>query len=305
MSEPIFFKPEGGLSLEVIVALTSARPPANAGADLRISDVAPPERAGPNDITFVELHSGVAVTQAGACFVRGENIGVLAAPVLPLVVPDPFRAFVLTAQALYPGAARPSSLFETQGRAESALVHASARIEIGVTIDPAAVIGPRAEIGSGTIIGPMAVIGPDVRIGRGCSIGASASITNALLGDYVVISAGCRIGQQAPFEARRDTNGPATGRVILQDRSEIGANCTIDRGSYRDTVIGEGTRVDNLMHIGGDVMIGRYCKIAVPESLQPSEHLKSPWEGPLADGIMIADSAVRPRLSLHADKARQ
>jgi UDP-3-O-[3-hydroxymyristoyl] glucosamine N-acyltransferase len=182
-----------------------------------------------------------------------------------LVTPAPYRAFVAVAQKLYPGAMRPSSLFEASGVSASALVHPSARLESGVVIDPAAVIGPRAEIGAGTVIAPGAVIGPDVRIGRGCVIGASATIVHALIGDRVIIHAGVRIGQDG-FGYLPGAAGhgkvPQVGRVIIQDGAEIGANSTLDRGAIRDTVIGEGTKIDNLVQIAHNVEIGRHCVLA-------------------------------------------
>ena len=99
------------------------------------------------------------------------------------------------ARALYPDALRPSSLFDAEGVAPGALIHPSARLESGATVDPGAVIGPRAEIGSGTVIGAGAAIGANVKIGRDCSIGPNASIMHALIGDRVIIHAGCCIGQ--------------------------------------------------------------------------------------------------------------
>ena len=142
---------------------------------------------------------------------------------------------------------RPSSLFEAKGVAASATVHPAARLESGVAIDPAAVIGPRAEIGAGTVIGPGAVIGPGVRIGRDCAIGARVAIVHALIGDRVIIHPGCAIGQDG-FGYVAGPKGmqkvPQIGRVIIQDDVEIGANTTIDRGAMGDTVIGEGTKID-------------------------------------------------------------
>jgi UDP-3-O-[3-hydroxymyristoyl] glucosamine N-acyltransferase len=125
--------------------------------------------------------------------------------------------------------------------------------------------GRGAEIGAGTIIGPAAVIGPDVRIGRDCAIGASATIVHALIGDRVVIHPGVRIGQDG-FGFLPGPAGygkvPQVGRVIIQNDVEIGANSTIDRGAIRDTVIGEGTKIDNLVQIGHNCEIGRHCVMA-------------------------------------------
>ena len=114
-------------------------------------------------------------------------------------------------------------------------------------------IGPRAEIGAGTVINAGAVIGPGVRIGRECAIGPHVSITHALIGDRVIIHPGTRIGQDGfgyIMGAKGHSKVPQIGRVIIQDDIEIGANTTIDRGAIRDTVIGEGTKIDNLVQIG-------------------------------------------------------
>jgi UDP-3-O-[3-hydroxymyristoyl] glucosamine N-acyltransferase len=134
-----------------------------------------------------------------------------------------------------------------------------------VTVEAGAVVGPRAEIGSGSLIGPGAVIGPEVRIGRDCAILAGATVTHAMIGNRVVIHPGVRIGQDG-FGYIPGRGGhrkvPQIGRVIIQDGVEIGANSCIDRGSIRDTVIGEGTKIDNLVQIGHNVTIGRHCLIA-------------------------------------------
>src|SRR6185436_5199859 len=157
-----------------------------------------------------------------------------------------------------------SSLFAASGTAPGAIVHSSARLESGVTVDPGAVVGPSAEIGAGSVIAAGAVIGPDVRIGRDCSIGAGASITHAIIGDRVIVHPGCRIGQDGfgfVMGAGGHLKVPQISRVIIQDDVEIGAATTIDRGAFRDTVIGEGTKIDNMVQIAHNVVIGRHCVI--------------------------------------------
>ena len=149
-------------------------------------------------------------------------------------------------------------------------MHASARIEAGVTIDPLAVIGPRAEIGAGTLIAAGAVVGPDVCVGRHCAIGAGATILRALIGDRVVIRPGARIGQEGLGHVpgtRGNWNIPQVRRVIIQDDSEIGTNAAIDCGSTRDTIIGEGSKIDNLVQIAHNVIIGRHCLIGAQACL--------------------------------------
>jgi UDP-3-O-[3-hydroxymyristoyl] glucosamine N-acyltransferase len=126
------------------------------------------------------------------------------------------------------------------------------------------VIGPRAEIGTGTVIAAGAVIGPGVRIGRHCVISSGCSITHALIGNDVIIHPGCRIGQDGfgyAMTGERYIKVPQIARVIIQDDVEIGAGTTIDRGGLRDTMIGEGTKIDNLVQIAHNVSIGRHCII--------------------------------------------
>jgi UDP-3-O-[3-hydroxymyristoyl] glucosamine N-acyltransferase len=214
------------------------------------------------------------------------------------VTRDPYRAFVAVARALFPQATRPSSLWEAKEGDAGALVHTEARLESGVVIDPGAVIGPRAEIGAGTVIGPTAVVGPDVRIGRDGMIGAGATVTHALIGDRVIIHAGCRIGQDGfgyLMERGRHGKIPQVGRVIIQDDVEIGAGTTIDRGAIRDTVIGEGTKIDNLVQVGHNVMIGRNCIIVAQTGISGSVTLED-WvvlggQVGIADHLTIGEGA--------------
>ena len=115
------------------------------------------------------------------------------------------------------------------------------------------------------MIGANAVIGPDVRIGRDCVIGAGTTVFHALIGDRVILHPGVHIGQDG-FGYVPDKAGhlkvPQIGRVIVQDDVEIGAGTTVDRGASRDTMIGEGTKIDNLVQIGHNVTVGRHCLIA-------------------------------------------
>ena len=133
-------------------------------------------------------------------------------------------------------------------------------------VEAGAVIGPGVAIGAGTVIAPNAVIGPSCQIGRDCYIGPGASIQYALIGNRVIIH------RRRPGSARTDLVSspaprgpermPQIGRVVIQDDVEIGANTTVDRGAMADTVIGEGTKIDNLVQIAHNVRIGRDCMIA-------------------------------------------
>ena len=264
---PDFVRPNCELTAGEIATLTRAKLHDGDPADRRIRNIAPLDTAGPSDLSFLDNSKylgDAATTRAGACLVGPRFAAALPPGIAVLETAYPYPAFVAVTRKLFPDMLRPSSLFGSEGRAPGAQVHPTARLEAGVTIDPLAVIGPRAEIGSGTLIGPGAVIGPDVRVGRDCAIGANASVLCALIGDRVIVHPGARIGQDG-FGYLPSAKGyqkiPQTRRVIIQDDVEIGANSTIDRGASRDTVIGEGTKIDNLVQIGHNTRIGRHCVI--------------------------------------------
>lgn len=292
MSAPFFFKQGRGLSVREIAALAGAelhQPHQGADLDRRITGIAALDRASPSDLAFFDSSKYLeqaTTTDAGACLTTQRFAASLPARVSILRVAEPYRAFVEVARALFPDALRPSSLFEASGVAPGAHVHPSARLENGVTVDPGAVIGARAEIGAGTVVAAGAVVGPGVCIGRDCSIGANVSIVHALIGDRVIIHPGCAIGQDG-FGFVRAPKGahkvPQVGRVIIQDDVEIGANSTVDRGAIRDTVIGEGTKIDNLVQIAHNVLIGRHCLLAGQVGISGSSTVE--------DGVIMGGQA--------------
>jgi UDP-3-O-[3-hydroxymyristoyl] glucosamine N-acyltransferase len=135
------------------------------------------------------------------------------------------------------------------------------------------VVGAGARIGAGTEVGPNCVIGPGVAIGRRCRIGAGAVIGFALLGDEVRIFAGVVIGEPGFGVAATGADVvdvPQLGRVIIQDRVTVGANTCIDRGAWDDTVIGENTKIDNLVQVAHNVRIGRNCIFAAQAGISGS-----------------------------------
>ncbi len=279
MSEPVFQRHAKGLTLAEIVALTGAKSPPAALLTRRITNIAPTDGASPSDLTFFDnknFATAASKTYAGACFTNAALAKHLPAHVPVLITPLPYRAFIMVVRELFPHALRPSSLAEV-GSVAGAHVHPTARLENDVTIEPGAVIGPRAEIGGGSVIGATAVIGSEVHIGRNCSIGAGTTITDSLIGDRVIIHPGCKIGQDG-FGFLLGLGGhlkvPQLGRVIIQDDVEIGAGTTIDRGAIRDTVIGEGTKIDNLVQIGHNVSIGRHCILVSQTGISGSSTLE-------------------------------
>ncbi len=280
MTEPIFTKVSGGFRLAEIAQLTGAEIADPDATDFMIEGVAALDQAGPRDLTFFEnarYENHLVTSRAGACLVNARLEPRVPAGIRVLRAREPYKAFVAVVRALYPAMLRPLSTFESSGIAAGAIIHPAARIEDGATVDPGAMIGPRAEIGAGSVIAAGAVIGADVRIGRDCVIGAGASIAFALIGDRVIIHPGCRIGQDGfgfLLGAAGHSKVPQIGRVIIQNDVEIGAGSTIDRGAIRDTVVGEGTKIDNLVQIGHNVMIGRNCIIVAQSGISGSATLE-------------------------------
>lgn len=245
-----------------------------------VANVAPLDLAGPQDLTFLDNEKyakQLADTKASVCILADKHRSKLPSGVVGLIVSEPYRAYTQVARWFYPEAARPQTLVETNLISPAAIVDETARLEDGVTVDPGAVIGPRVEIGSGSRIGANTVIGADVRIGRDCSIAANVTVSHALLGDRVYLYPGVRIGQDGFGYAMGPAGHlkvPQIGRVILQNDVEIGANSTIDRGANRDTIIGEGSKIDNQVQIGHNVQVGRHCVLVSQSGISGSTILE-------------------------------
>ena len=285
MSQPTFFKTSPSVTLAELAALTGATLSDPAQASRVIKGAGALDRAGPTQLTFCEHKKYLPTLQAahaGACLVNEKLAPSVPHHVAVLLVKDPYRAFVTALREFHKDSLRPSSPYESPGIAPSAVIHPTAELEDGVIVDPLAVIGPDAEIGSGTVIGANAVIGANVRIGRDCSIGSGATILFALIGNDVIVHPGCRIGQDG-FGYLPGAKGhlkiPQAGRVVIQNGVEIGAGTTIDRGALNDTVIGEGSKIDNLVQIGHNVTIGRHCIVVSQSGIAGSSTL--------GDGVVL------------------
>jgi UDP-3-O-[3-hydroxymyristoyl] glucosamine N-acyltransferase len=262
-----FFSEPPRLTLADIAEMTGAVLVNSERAQVTVAGLAVLDEAGPSHLTFLDnsrYASQLAGCHAAACLVSRRFESEVPAKVAALRVADPYRAFVAVARRLHADALSPPLQAGGAGISPAAVVHPTAKLEDDVSVEPHAVIGPYVEIGTGSIIGPGAVIGPHVTIGRGCSIGAGATVAFSLLGNAVIVHPGCRIGQDG-YGFLPGTDGhakvPQVGRVIIQNDVEIGANTTIDRGALRDTVIGEGTKIDNLVQIAHNVVVGRRCLI--------------------------------------------
>lgn len=279
MNDPVFFRPALAPTLADIAQWTGATLAPGCDPSLVVNAVAPINSAQPGALTFLDnpkYAAALGQTRASACLLAQRHAAAVPAATAALIVAQPYAAFAKVVAKIYPDALKPQSSFAAHGISPGAFVHPDARLEQGVTVDPGAVIGPHAEIGSGTLIGAHAVIGAHVRIGRDCAIAAHVTLGHCLIGNRVIIHPGARIGQDGfgfAMSARGHLKVPQIGRVIIQDDVEIGANSTIDRGANRDTLIGEGTKIDNLVQIGHNVSIGRHCVIVAQVGISGSTEL--------------------------------
>lgn len=254
MPDPRFFEALTPRSVQELADLVGGE--VLRGGDRIIGGVAPLASAGPDAAGFLsdrKLKAALSQTRAGAVFVRPDAAEDAPAGAAVVVTRTPQAAWSRAAEALI--RARPFLPADTASTAEDGTV------EFG----PGVAVGRGARIGRGTRIGPNTVIGPGVQIGRDCQIGANVTVFFALIGDQVKLSAGVRIGE-AGFGAAVSADGPVDvpqlGRVVIQDRVTIGANSCVDRGAFDDTVVGEGTKIDNLVMIAHNCVIGRSCLMA-------------------------------------------
>ncbi|MGN6551956.1 MAG: UDP-3-O-(3-hydroxymyristoyl)glucosamine N-acyltransferase [Pararhizobium sp.] len=267
MDHAAFFPLHEGVSVSHLASLTGAEVAGNGDPEAVVRAISPLSRAARGEVTFVTSRKSASLlssTRATAVFCAKGMVGYVPSGTVALVVGAPQAAFARAAAFLYPQAVRPGAVTGETAVSEHAHVDPAARLEEGVVVEAAAVIGRDVEIGRGTLVGPGVVIGNGCRIGRNCVISASACIQHALIGNNVIIHPGTRIGQDGfgyvPTAAGLQKI-VQVGRVVIQDNVEIGANTTIDRGAIDDTVIGEGTKIDNLVQIGHNVQIGRHCVI--------------------------------------------
>jgi UDP-3-O-[3-hydroxymyristoyl] glucosamine N-acyltransferase len=295
MADPRFFAVAGPFTLSQLAERIGAEIAGAADPALLLRDVAPLETAGPDCLTFLDNKKYVeafTLSAAGAAIIH-PDMAPLAPPGMALLLsPKPYRAYALAAQAFYPQSApRP-------GIAPTALIDPSARVGERCEIAANVVLGARVEIGDDCRIGANTVIDDGVVIGEGTRIGPNVTLSHCLIGKRVTLYPGVRIGQDG-FGFAPDPGGhvkiPQLGRVIVGDDVEIGANSTIDRGAGPDTVIGDGTMIDNLVQIGHNVTLGRCCvivaQVGISGSTKLGDFVMIGGQGGLAGHLTIGDGA--------------
>ena len=239
---------------------------------LEIRSIRPMNEAGPQDLTFLsnpKYRKAVPHLKAGAILVPE----ILAEASIPqIVVASPYLAMAILLQHFFP---LPSP---KDGISPHAVVDPSARIGDGVEIRAGCVVEAEAEIGAGTLLFPGCVIGTRAKIGQNCVLYPRVSLLDRVrLGDRVIIQSGAVIGSDgfgfAEGPEGRRVKIPQTGTVVLEDDVEIGANVTIDRATFGETVIGRGTKIDNLVQIAHNVRTGSDCVIVAQAGVSGSTKL--------------------------------
>lgn len=273
MADPRFFTRARPFTLGALAAMIGAQ--LNEGADpsQTVRDVAPLDTAGPDDLSFLDnpkYLGAFEASKAGACIVGSKHGARAPAGMALLIAAEPYKAYARAAQAFYPA------------------VGATGTVHAGAHVDPSAVLGPGCEVAAGAvveagarlgarcIVSANAVVGRNVELGDDVRIGAGATLSHCIVGSRTTIHPGARIGQDG-FGFAPDPRGhvkvPQLGRVLIGNDVEIGANTTVDRGSGPDTVIGDGTWIDNLVQIGHNVRLGRGCILAGQVGISGSTHV--------------------------------
>ena len=275
MEHPGFFERAGPFLLADVAAAAKAELAPGADPTLMIADVRALTDASARDLSFLDNRKYLArltETRAAACLVAPPFAASVPKGTAALLTAEPYRGFALALKLFYPEALQPKA---ARAGGDS-LIDPTAQLEEGVILEPGVVIGPEARIGRGTRIAAGAVIGYRVTIGRDGYIGPLVTLVHALVGDRAIVHSGARIGQDGfgfAMGPRGHLKVPQVGRVIIQDDVEIGANTTIDRGALKDTIIGEGTKIDNLVQIGHNVVVGRHCVIVAQTGISGSSEL--------------------------------
>ncbi len=297
--------------------------------DPDVRSIKPLGEANAGDVAFLhnvkykpqlETTKASCVVSAADCIYEGRKY-------TAIIHPEPHMAMALAVDILYP------ELIPEPGVHTSAAVDNSARIGDRVFIGPSVFVGADSEIGAGTIIESGCSIMPDVRIGENCHIYPNVVIyPKTCLGGRCIIHSGTILGSDG-FGFAPTNDGilkiRQIGSLVIEDDVEIGANCTIDRGTFTETHIGLGTKLDNLVHIAHNCRIGKYCLIAAQTGLAGSTHLgdrvivagqvgfaghqkigdnciffaKSGINGDIEPGSQLFGYPAKPRLQAHRDNA--
>ncbi len=240
-------------------------------SDKKILNIAKLDEATDSDITFfhnAKYKDMLKNTKAFACLVSKAYKSLVPTGTIALVVDEPYFAHALLLKEFYKIKSKKQSSIS-----DKASISKNSTIEEGCTISDFVTISDGAVVKKGSYIGPHTTILEGVEIGENSHIESNVTIGFAVIGKNAYIKTGARIGQQGfGFHVGKTgiTDVMQIGKVIIGDDVQVGANCTIDRGSMEDTIIGSHSRLDNMVHIAHNVELGEYTVIAAQTGIAGS-----------------------------------
>jgi len=285
----------GGLTAQAVAELVGGRLLGDGEVVLR--SIRPLDRAGPEALSLAvtpRYAEQLKASRAGAVLVPDALAGTAGGPTTRIVVRDPYAALVRAMGALFPSSSAAPGIDST------------VRIGQGCVLGLDVSVGPFSVLGRGVRLGDRCRVAEGVSLGDGVTVGADTIIgprvvcyRDSRIGRSVVLKAGAVIGGDG-FGYLSDSGGhhriPHVGICVIEDEVEIGSNSTVDRGSVDDTVVGRGTKLDNLVHVGHNVRIGERCLLMAGVGVAGSTKLGN-------DVILAGHVGVTDHLTI-ADGAR-
>lgn len=257
MADSRFFDKVGEIKLGELSGIAEVVVPIGV-EEKAFKNVAELSNAEPEDISWAfipAVREDLKDTKAGAVIVPEKFMELVPEGCIALVSKDPHRSYGLTAQAFYPVVIEPFI-------SDKAAIDPSAELGAGCRVEAGAVIEANVKLGAGCHVQANAVIHRGVQMGDGCIVGATATVSHCIAGNKVYIYPGAHIGQDGfgfAMSGKGPVKVPQLGRVMIGNDVEIGSCTTVDRGAMGDTVIGDGTRIDNLVQVAHNVKLGKCC----------------------------------------------
>lgn len=256
-----FFNTIEPLSLEEVASIAGCKIHNKGNDNRKIKGVAPIDAASEHDVTFLsnkKYSDSLKASKAGACILHESSITKAPDGMALLVSDNPYASYAKIAAKFHPESNSNGQI------SDRAIIDKTAKIGDNCSIEAGAFIGANVTIGKNSFISSGAYLNKGVTVGDNCHIGHAVTVSHSRIGNNVILHPGVRLGQDGfgyATEHGVHIKVPQLGRVIIEDNVEIGANSCIDRGAGPDTVIGQGTKIDNLVQIGHNVQTGRGCII--------------------------------------------
>jgi UDP-3-O-[3-hydroxymyristoyl] glucosamine N-acyltransferase len=279
MTNRSFFTNSTPLALSYLASSIKATPYINGkkveniDPKIMVSDISTLEKASSNELTFftnAKYAEQYTKSKALACITSEKFLDKAPKDVFILVTGNPYADFARIMTLFYPAQTIKPGLSKDAHIHPTAVIGKDCEIAHGVTM------GAEVKVGANTKIYPGVYIDDKVQIGENCIIHHDVTLSNCLIGNNTIIHSGTRIGQDGfgyAFDNYKHIKIPQIGRVVIGNDVEIGANCTIDRGAIDDTIISDMCKIDNLVQVGHNVVLGVGCIIVSQVGISGSTEL--------------------------------